>query len=404
MKTVIENEHCQVDDDAIEMIAKLSDGGMRDALSILEQCLVFNDQHLTVNDVYRIYGIVSIENKIDFIKVLLSKDMVKALTLLEEMTHNGTDIKRLTIDLVDILKDVIIYKNTKNTDILFVLSSYDLEKIVPYISADEAFQFIDILMDANEKYSRSVNPSIYFEVAILKICNHVKEVKAVQEIQPVEEVEEEIVQEVKQQEEINVNKSEIIENVEQEVSNENHDTDEIPTFDYKHDEVIEEVDTNINVDINDIMNILVQARREILNEIKEKWPIIRRYLANLNTAKSASMLCDGVPVAACKGGLIISFEFMPSVNAVNYYKNYKQLSLFIKELLGEEYKFIAVEQENWQSIRNKFIQLKRSNQLPKPKEITLKHIDSYDLESVNLSEAQKYALDMFGDIVEFKED
>ena len=95
---------------------------------------------------------------------------------------------------------------------------------------------------------------------------------------------------------------------------------------------------------------------------------------------------------------------MPSVNAVNYYKNYKQLSLFIKELLGEEYKFIAVEQEYWLKLRSKFIELKKKNQLPMPHEITLKHIDNYDLDRIELNEAQQFAVDLFGDIVEFKEE
>mgnify|MGYP000222995187 FL=1 len=56
MKKVITEEHYQCDDEALEMIAKLADGGMRDALSILEQCLAFNDQHLTIQDVNQIYG------------------------------------------------------------------------------------------------------------------------------------------------------------------------------------------------------------------------------------------------------------------------------------------------------------------------------------------------------------
>ena len=180
--------------------------------------------------------------------------------------------------------------------------------------------------------------------------------------------------------------------------------EEIPTFEFEKHEEVKEIDNDIKVSIDDIMNILVQARREILQDIQEKWPVIKRYLANLNTAKSASMLCDGSPVAACKGGLIISFEYMPSVNAVNYYKNYKQLSLFIKELLGEEYKFIAVEQEYWLKLRSKFIELKKKNQLPMPHEITLKHIDNYDLDRIELNEAQQFAVDLFGDIVEFKEE
>lgn len=423
MKKVITEEHYQCDDEALEMIAKLADGGMRDALSILEQCLAFNDQHLTIQDVNQIYGIVSLENKIDFIKILLSKDMKKSLSMLEEMKMNGIDIKRLTLDLVDILKDIVIYRNTQDESILFVLSKFYLDMIVPYITCEEALTFIDILMEASEKYSKVINPSIYFELAILKICNQIKDEKVIhvetvavpkvespiQEIPKVAEIQasepiEEPVEEILAEEIIDDSiQEEVI--PEPILEQDEIEQEEIPTFEFEQkEEVQSQVDENIQIDPDDIMNILVQAKREILENIQERWPIIKRYLANLNTAKSAGMLCDGAAVAACPGGLIISFEFQPAVNAVNYYKNYKQLSSFLTEILGQEYRFIAVQQDDWLKIRSHFIELKKKGQLPQPHELTLKHIDSHDLDYVDLNEAQEFALKLFGDIVEFKED
>lgn len=477
MKTVIKEENFHCDDEALEMIAKLADGGMRDALSILEQCLAYNDKHLTIQDVNYIYGIVSLENKIDFIKVLLSKDMKKSLILLDDMKTNGIDIKRLTLDLVDILKDIIIYRNTNDESILFVLSKYYLDMIVPYISCEEAFAFIDILMEANDKYTKVINPSIYFELSILKMCNHIHDDKALQSIpevikpidtvqpiiettqtevlnEPIEDLQETPVVEEKVEEinnektiEIKEDTSEVIQedlseeiiedktiNVEEheeiveitedvseviqedlseeiieeetiDVEESYSEVEEIPTFEFeKQEEVSDEVSDNVIVDKNDVMNILVQANRNILQSVQERWPIIKRYLANLNTAKSASMLCDGTAVAACQGGLIIAFEHQPSVNAVNYYKNYKQLSGFLNEVLGQEFKFVALQQDEWLKTRSHFIELKKQDQLPQGHDITLKHIDSQDLNYVDLNEAQELAVELFGDIVEFKED
>lgn len=420
MKDIINEEHYECDDEALELIAKLADGGMRDALSILEQCLAYNDQHLTVKDVNQIYGIVSLENKIDFIKTILSKDMKKALSLLDDMKMNGTDIKRLTLDLVDILKDVVIYRNTHDESILFVLSKYYLDLIVPYMGCEEALDFIDILMDASEKYAKVINPSVYFELAILKMCNHIKDEKVIH--RETVKVPEQPIQQLKQSDmiiedhhDVEEDHHDVIEEpVQEEIidesiddsSLESHENDDIPTFEFEQKQDIEPtVDDEIQVDEADIMNILVQAKRTILESIQERWPIIKRYLANLNMAKSASMLCDGTAVAACEGGLIISFEYQPSVNAVNYYKNYKQLSAFLSEVLGSEYRFIAIQQDEWLKMRSHFIELKRKGQLPQPHELTLKHIDSHDLDHVDMTEAQEFAIQLFGeDIVEFKED
>ena len=419
MKVVVKEENYECDDEALEMIAKLADGGMRDALSILEQCLAYNDHHLTVEDVNHIYGILSLDKKIDLIHLMLNKDMKASLLTLENMKNSGIDIKRLTLDLVDILKDIIIYRNTNDLSLLFVLSKSHLDMIVPYISCEEAFDFIDILMDASEKYAKVINPSIYFELAILKICNHVKEEKTIAVQQVVEKVQEKPIVNtvidnyddtpvdepyIEEYEPIIEEVPVIEEKVENTITEEYVD-EPIPTFDFeKKEEVEEDVSDITRVDPNDIMNILVQADKKILMSIQDRWPIIKRYLANLNTAKSASMLCDGKAVAACKGGLIISFEFEPSVNAVNYYKNYKQLSSFLNEILGEEYKFIAILDDEWKKMRSHFIGLKRSGQLPESHELTLKHIDGKDLDEIELNEAQKFALDLFGDIVEFEED
>ena len=435
MKSVVEQENYICDDEALEMIAKLADGGMRDALSILEQCLAYNDQHLTVQDVNHIYGIVSLENKIDFIKVLLSKDMKKSLFILDEMKTNGIDIKRLTLDLVDILKDIIIYRNTSDSSILFVLSQYYLDMIVPYISCDEAFAFIDVLMDASEKYAKVINPAVYFELALLKMCNQVQS-KNGELIDKVDIPQTESIQYVNETQEVNTeamgeviemdkpilqsqnNSNQVIyEDIDEQIGEplieeelileESQDIiqEDIPTFEFEKQEDVEQsIDNDIKVDRADIMNILVQARREILESIQERWPIIKRYLANLNTAKSAGMLCDGTAVAACPGGFIIAFEFQPAVNAVNYYKNYKQLSSFLTEILGQEYRFVAIQQDEWIQMRSQFIDLKKRGQLPEPHNLTLKHIDSHDLDHVDLNEAQEFAVKLFGDIVEFKED
>lgn len=435
MKSVVEQENYICDDEALEMIAKLADGGMRDALSILEQCLAYNDQHLTVQDVNHIYGIVSLENKIDFIKVLLSKDMKKSLFILDEMKTNGIDIKRLTLDLVDILKDIIIYRNTSDSSILFVLSQYYLDMIVPYISCDKAFAFIDVLMDASEKYAKVINPAIYFELALLKMCNQVQS-KNGELIDKVDIPQTESIQYVNETQEVNTeamgeviemdkpilqsqnNSNQVIyEDIDEQIGEplieeelileESQDIiqEDIPTFEFEKQEDVEQsIDNDIKVDRADIMNILVQARREILESIQERWPIIKRYLANLNTAKSAGMLCDGTAVAACPGGFIIAFEFQPAVNAVNYYKNYKQLSSFLTEILGQEYRFVAIQQDEWIQMRSQFIDLKKRGQLPEPHNLTLKHIDSHDLDHVDLNEAQEFAVKLFGDIVEFKED
>ena len=159
--------------EALALIAQLADGGMRDSLSILEQCLAYSGSRLTVADVNTVYGIIPVADQIRFIQNLLTRNMGQVLKDLNSMNEAGTDIKRLTMDLIQILKDVVIYKNTENMDILTVLNEGYLKDLLPYITVEECFKYIDILMDASTHYREATDAKVYFELACMKICNQV---------------------------------------------------------------------------------------------------------------------------------------------------------------------------------------------------------------------------------------
>lgn len=410
----LENKEYQLP--ALELVAKLAEGGMRDALSILEQCLAYNSI-LSVNSVNMVYGLLSMDNKILFIKQLLSKDLKGVLESLEYMLSTSIDIKRLTYDLIDVLKDIIIYKNTENLNILFVLSKQDVDNLAPYILVEEAFEIIEILVEASSHYSLSLDAKTYFELAMLKICNKIKdESKTIIETQiitnPIEKIdytnelekssEKAEKEDLGKNDQLNDNIQEKIEEVvegtiESVMKNSEIEDD---TIDANKEE--KKSNNNIEILFDDILNILVQADRKILNEIKEKWPVIARYRYNLNTARYASMLCDGNPVAAAEGGLIIAFEHQPNVNEINDTENYYQLKNFLQEILGYSYDFIAIKNSDWPNMRNRYIEMKRAKILPEAQPIVLHHIGVIQASKEELNDAQTLAVELFGDIVEFE--
>ena len=417
LEHVLKSENKDYQLPALELIAKLAEGGMRDALSILEQCLAYNNV-LSVDSVNMVYGLLSMDSKILFIKKLLSKDLKGVLESLEYMLSTSIDIKRLTYDLIDVLKDIIIYKNTEDINILFVLSKKDIDNLAPYILVEEAFEIIDILIDASSHYSLSLDANTYFELAMLKICNKVKGenksdieteiiVDTINKVNHINELEKdsEIV-EKKNLDEVDQTKCEIEEvtegTIESVIKNNESETNTLDNT-ISTNKKEEKLKTNIEILFDDILNILVQADRKILNEIKEKWPVIARYRFNLNTAKYASMLCNGIPVAAAKGGIIIAFEHQPNVNEINDTENYYQLKNFLQEILGYSYDFIAVKNSEWPNMRNRYIEMNRSKTLPQAQPIVLHHIGVFQSNNEELNEAQTLALELFGEIVEFEE-
>lgn len=456
LEYVLKSENKKYELPALESVAKLAEGGMRDALSILEQCLAYNNE-LTVESVNMVYGLLSMENKISFIKQLLSKDIKGVLTSLDNMLSGSIDIKRLTFDLVDVLKDIIIYKNTQDVSILFVLTQQDVDNLAPYILVEEAFEIIDILIEASSHYSQSLDANTYFELAMLKICNRIKEenklaidnskaieqvnilpvkdtAKAIPVVEETDSLPEEVIEDEIIEEELNKGvieyDPEIEESIPEELKAKADDITEtvvpeevaegtletvISNSDVSlpvGEDISQEIDENtivnkspenIEVSFSDILNILVQADRRVLNDIKEKWTVIARYRFNLNTAKFASMLCDGKPVAAAPGGIIVAFEHQPNVNEVNETQNYYQLKNFLKEVLGENYDFIAIKNSLWPDMRSKYIDMNRAGTLPAPEPIVLHHIGEFKEKRAELNDAQAMAVELFGDLVEFEE-
>lgn len=456
LEYVLKSENKKYELSALESVAKLAEGGMRDALSILEQCLAYNNE-LTVESVNMVYGLLSMDNKISFIKQLLSKDIKGVLTSLDNMLSGSIDIKRLTFDLVDVLKDIIIYKNTQDVSILFVLTQQDVDNLAPYILVEEAFEIIDILIEASSHYSQSLDANTYFELAMLKICNRIKEenklaidnskaieqvnilpvkdtAKAIPVVEETDSLPEEVIEDEIIEEELNKGvieyDPEIEESIPEELKAKADDITEtvvpeevaegtletvISNSDVSlpvGEDISQEIDENIivnkspeniEVSFSDILNILVQADRRVLNDIKEKWTVIARYRFNLNTAKFASMLCDGKPVAAAPGGIIVAFEHQPNVNEVNETQNYYQLKNFLKEVLGENYDFIAIKNSLWPDMRSKYIDMNRAGTLPAPEPIVLHHIGEFKEKRAELNDAQAMAVELFGDLVEFEE-
>ena len=456
LEYVLKSENKKYELSALESVAKLAEGGMRDALSILEQCLAYNNE-LTIGSVNMVYGLLSMDNKISFIKQLLSKDIKGVLTSLDNMLSGSIDIKRLTFDLVDVLKDIIIYKNTQDVSILFVLTQQDVDNLAPYILVEEAFEIIDILIEASSHYSQSLDANTYFELAMLKICNRIKEenklaidnskaieqvnilpvkdtAKAIPVVEETDSLPEEVIEDEIIEEELNKGvieyDPEIEESIPEELKAKADDITEtvvpeevaegtletvISNSDVSlpvGEDISQEIDENIivnkspeniEVSFSDILNILVQADRRVLNDIKEKWTVIARYRFNLNTAKFASMLCDGKPVAAAPGGIIVAFEHQPNVNEVNETQNYYQLKNFLKEVLGENYDFIAIKNSLWPDMRSKYIDMNRAGTLPAPEPIVLHHIGEFKEKRAELNDAQAMAVELFGDLVEFEE-
>ncbi len=168
---ILGKENVAYDDGALSAIIDLSDGGMRDALSILDQVLAFAGTSLTESDVLSVFGLASTKEKVEYLNSVIKGDVVKTLAKLNDFLTGGIDIKRLIASLLEALKDVLIYKRTKRADLCSALKEEDAKLLAGEISFEQANRMIDLLLKTQVDSKAVSNVRSLFELASLEMCS-----------------------------------------------------------------------------------------------------------------------------------------------------------------------------------------------------------------------------------------
>ena len=172
LKEIAVKEDVKIEESALDLIAELADGGMRDALSILDQCIAYSQDVITAEDVAMVYGVATKEEKLCFFDYVRDKDAEKVVELAHKLSARGIDIPRLTLDLINICKESVIYDYSGNDSQLINLTGTDARKLVEEHTVTGLLNYIDALMDVSNKYRNSLDSLSYFEVALLKMMNY----------------------------------------------------------------------------------------------------------------------------------------------------------------------------------------------------------------------------------------
>ncbi|MBO4541517.1 MAG: DNA polymerase III subunit gamma/tau, partial [Bacilli bacterium] len=160
---VLEKEGVEFEERAVDEIVALSDGGMRDALSILEQVLAFSGTKLEEADVLTLFGLASNSQKIDLLKLLKAGDVSGVLSKLDEFLAGGIDIKRLTSNLLDILKDLLIYEKTGDSWLIQAIDDQEAAELAETIDSRSASKMIAVFLKAQADFRNVNNVRSLFE-------------------------------------------------------------------------------------------------------------------------------------------------------------------------------------------------------------------------------------------------
>lgn len=166
---VMQNEKIQYEPEALEEIFELCDGGMRDALSLLDQAIAYCGDKLTVDGIRELFGLSSKKETVELILSVAKGRVIDILDKLERFEQGGIDVKRLTGSMLTMLQDDLIYSRTKNAGLLDSLSEEYANMLSAAVPPLLASKMIEQLLDAQMDYRNVSNIRAFFKLTLLRI-------------------------------------------------------------------------------------------------------------------------------------------------------------------------------------------------------------------------------------------
>ena len=173
-------EQIEVEEKAIRYIAKAADGSMRDALSLLDQCIAFYiGQKLTYDHVLEVLGAVDTDVFSRLLREIIGKDIAKVLKILEELVMQGRELSQLATDFTWYLRNLLLVKSSDNMEDVLDVSTENLAQLkeeAMMIENETLIRYIRIFSELSNQLKYATQKRVLLEVALIKLCRPAMEV------------------------------------------------------------------------------------------------------------------------------------------------------------------------------------------------------------------------------------
>lgn len=437
LKDILTKENITFENDAIRFISKLAQGGMRDALSIADQSAAFGNNTITFVGISQVFGIISVTSQVQLLNLSFRGEAKNLLIQVSSFLDNGADIERLTTSLIDVVKDFIFFKKTSDMSLLDTLTKDDLEHVEFTVSY--AYDALDILIKLLSDLRFSQVPKQSFELALLQLTQHehafIKEVPLAKakEIEVQEKVVTTQGHDIFITNEVSVKEKNIIDTDElsltsemitsqQESEQELNDLDEdiLSTQEIPLNEINEVEESTDEIDlmsmfstgdtgelelsgikeeqeaaplVDDILNLLVQANKDMIIQSKNILQSISRYAVDSKSSSYVSMLEKVKIVSAGEGFMLVASEDKTVISQLNKDRKTQSFVDFLAKAFKQPVLTFAITKEQFHEVKNSWAELSKKGELPQPRQI--ERVEATQEEE---SAEESFGKELFGDL------
>ena len=433
---VLDKEGITYDQESLKFIAKLAQGGMRDALSISDQSSAFGNGNITFEAVAQVFGVVSTSNQIKLFNFAYNGESRNLIKLSQQFINNGADIERISSSMIEIIKDYIVFSKTVDESLMTFINKEEFSEMK--IDVEFAYRTSDILLELLKDIRYTPIPKQTFELAILKMVekSNVKNIVVAEEVMaktaeveiketiedifaapepvvkpvyahPSPPVVESIPESSSMTDEIEMMNEEV--QNDSEMSSIEEDILTTQEIDVASLQPTEEIDimsmfngTHVDkpkpvvekkVQVSEIINLLVQASRENLESDKRGIEAIARSIFDGDSERYAKLFINAKIISSGKDFILLTAKDKIVVDGINSEKNNVLVAKFMNKLIKRNVAIFAITKEEFNIVKEEYMVLASSNGLPIAKEI--KKLDIVDKEE---KEQDDYGTSLFGDI------
>lgn len=347
---VCKEEKIKIDDEVLENIAILSDGGLRDALGLLDKLTSYTDKKITMEDFVSINGIISNKQLDEFVSSIMNGDIAKVLSSINDFDNDGKNLIQVITQILNYSRNLMVDHYLNNTKL-----AYDINKLQSFINklnesmfnikkSDNTRIFIEMLI-LNYMSSNTINNKAIENVVVEK--EKVKEEKTTKENidkPKKEEVKQEVVEE--DDEEFDFSK---------EYEDTEEETEDIPiktsnSLVISMPQKILNIDEIMNIRVN---NTLAKADKKLLKEEQGNFEKIKDFTFDQEIGYIVCALLDSKLRAVSENNMIISFEY--DSNVLQNIQIIDKITDVYTKITNSNKEIAIISDKEWEKVKNDYI-------------------------------------------------
>ena len=374
---VLKEEGVSATNDAINLIVELANGGARDSLSLLDQVISYAGSNIEEEDVIKMFGLVSSQDKIRLLENIKDGNTLKVLKTYDEFIIRNIDLSRLVNELLTLLKDSLVYLKTRDKSLITSSKEEDAKEIMLKFDESELLSYIDLLLKCQNEFKTTSDPNFLFEIYLLKLLK----VGTSQEV-TVQKVETPIKKPVvttplpQEQTPVSTNNPAKTQDfvktnaVPEEKVNEVKPAASLKLKPSNTEFAVLETEGDIRqITMDELIKLTIISNRDERKMLSERWNALEQLINDPNEGPYASLLLDSRPYIVTNSNLILICDYKNTAKKINIISNQEGLNKLVKKVLGRKVCLYALNRDESTELIKKYRNLQELNHLPKKTEI-----------------------------------